>query len=96
MSENQPEIYSGNFENALFELIRQAVRTEVQVIVRHNEDRLLTINQVAQRLAVSKDWIYRNGKRLAFTRKLGPKIVRFSEIGLEKWLKDKGRYSKIV
>jgi predicted DNA-binding transcriptional regulator AlpA len=42
---------------------------------------------VAQRLSVSKDWVYRNGNKLTFTRKIGPKLVRFSEAGLQKWLK---------
>jgi excisionase family DNA binding protein len=81
------------FENAFSELVRQAVRAEVQEIVRliRDEDRLLTIDQVAQRLSVSRDWVYRNGKRLSFTRKLGPKMVRFSESGLQKWLKAKER-----
>lgn len=80
-------------ENAFSELVRQAVRAEVQEIVRliRDEDRLLTIDQVAQRLSVSKDWIYGNGKRLSFTRKLGPKLVRFSEAGLQKGFEGKER-----
>jgi excisionase family DNA binding protein len=53
------------------------------------QDRLLTIDQVAQQLSVSKDWVYRNGKKLTFSqKKLGPKMVRFSETGLQKWLKE--------
>jgi predicted DNA-binding transcriptional regulator AlpA len=66
------------------ELVRQGVRAEVQKIskVRRDEDRLLTIDQVAQRLSVSKDWVYRNGKGLIFMRKLGSKMFRFSETGL--------------
>ena len=44
-------------ENAFSELVRQAVRAEVQEIVRliRDEDWLLTIDQAAQRLSVSKD-----------------------------------------
>jgi excisionase family DNA binding protein len=93
MPETQVELYPGVLENALFELVRQAVRAEVQEIskLRRDDDRLLTTDQVAQRLSVSKDWVYRNGKKLTFTRKLGPKMVRFSEIGLQKWLKHKRR-----
>ncbi len=91
MPETKTQLYSGNLENALFELVRQAVRAEVQEISRRNDDRLLTIDQVAQRLSVSKDWVYRNGKKFTFPRKLGPKMIRFSEIDLQKWLKDKGR-----
>ena len=62
MPETKTQLYSGNLENALFELVRQAVRAEVEEISRRNDDRLLTIDQVAQRLSVSKDWVYRNGK----------------------------------
>jgi hypothetical protein len=58
-------IQSCVLENAFSELIRKAVRAEIREIVKRDEDRLLTIEQVAQRLAVSKDWVYRlrNGKR---------------------------------
>jgi excisionase family DNA binding protein len=93
MPETKAEVCPGVLENAFFDLIRHAVRAEFQEIskLRRDEDRLLTIDQVAQRLAVSKDWVYRNGSRLTFTRKLGPKMVRFSETGLQKWLENKGR-----
>ena len=52
------------FEIPFSELVRQAVRAEVQEIVKliRDEDRLLTIDQVAQRLSVSRDWVCRNGK----------------------------------
>jgi predicted DNA-binding transcriptional regulator AlpA len=72
MTETRTDISCGVLENAFSELVRQAVRAEVQDLVRatRDEDRLLTIDQVAQRLSVSKDWVYRNGKRLTFTKKL--------------------------
>jgi excisionase family DNA binding protein len=73
------------------DLVQRAVRAEIQEIVRliRRQDRLLTIDQVAQQLSVSKDWVYRNGKKLTFSqKKLGPKMVRFSETGLQKWLKE--------
>jgi excisionase family DNA binding protein len=93
MPETKLDMSHSVLENAFLELVRQAVRTEVQELLDliRDEDRLLTIDQVAQRLSVSKDWVYRNGKRLTFTRKLGPKMVRFSETGLQKWVRDKGR-----
>lgn len=89
MPDINEKTHSDNLENALFELVRQAVRAEVQEISRRNGDRLLTIDQVAETLCVSKDWIYRNNKRLTFARKLGPKMIRFSETDLQKWLKDR-------
>ena len=44
MPESKAETYFGSLENALFELVRQAVRAEVQEISIRNEDRLLTID----------------------------------------------------
>jgi excisionase family DNA binding protein len=76
---------------SLLELVRQAVRTEIQELLKlvRDERRLLTIDEVAQRLSVSKDWVYRNRKKLTSTKELGPKLVRFSEASLQKWLKEK-------
>ena len=70
MAAMKAEGSSSTLELTFSDLIRQAVRAEVQDIVR------LTIDEVAQRLGVSKDWVYRNGRRLTFTKKLGPKMVR--------------------
>jgi predicted DNA-binding transcriptional regulator AlpA len=51
-----------------------------------NEDRLLDIPEAARVLAVSSDWLYRHAKKLPFTRKLGPKMLRFSSDGIQKYL----------
>jgi excisionase family DNA binding protein len=90
MPETKANMSYSAFETAFSELVRQAMQAEVQEIVRfiRHQDRLLTIDQVAEQLFVSKDWVYRNGKKLTFTKKLGPKMVRFSEPGLQKWLKE--------
>ena len=71
MPGTKAEIYPGVLENALFELVRQAVRAEVQEIVRliRDEDRLLTIDHVSQRLSVSKDWVYRNAGEIRLHEK---------------------------
>ena len=59
MAETKSEMCPGVLESALFELVLQAVRAELREIakVRRDEDRLLTLDQVAQRLSVSKDWV---------------------------------------
>jgi len=49
-------------------------------------DRLLMAEEAAKTLAVSPDWLYRHAKRLPFTRKLGPKMLRFSYQGIQKYL----------
>jgi hypothetical protein len=47
-------------------------------------DRLLTVAQVAERLALSRKAVYRRAARWTFTRKSGWRTLRFSERGLEK------------
>ncbi|MGN6731689.1 MAG: helix-turn-helix transcriptional regulator [Candidatus Binatia bacterium] len=91
MAEIKAEASENVLENALSDLVRQAIRVEIQEIIKfiRQQDRLLTIDEVAQQLSVSKDWVYRHGKKLTFTKKLGPKMVRFSETGLQKWLKER-------
>ena len=45
-------------------------------------DRLLKIDEAAQKLRTSRDWLYRNSTRLPFTRRIG-RSIRFSERGLD-------------
>jgi len=75
---------------ALLGAIRQAVREEYQALMGQNGhregDRLLDAEQTAEILSVSPDWLYRHGSRLPFTRKLGPKMLRFSYQGIQKYL----------
>lgn len=49
-------------------------------------DELLTVDECAQRLRVSPDWLYRAHHRLPFTRRIG-KTLRFSANGLDVYLK---------
>jgi excisionase family DNA binding protein len=50
------------------------------------EDQLLDVEVAAQRLGVSKDYLYRHHAELPFTRRMG-KALRFSISGMEKWLR---------
>ena len=47
-------------------------------------DRNLGIAEAAERLGVSKDFLYRRAKRLPFTRRIGRRLL-FSAQGLEAW-----------
>ena len=49
-------------------------------------DRLLTVQEAATRLGVPPGWLYRRAKTLPFTRKLGPKTLRFDPDGLARWV----------
>jgi len=48
--------------------------------------RLLTVEDVAQKLGVAPDWLYRRAVRLPFTVRLG-RALRFSEEGLDRWIR---------
>jgi predicted DNA-binding transcriptional regulator AlpA len=52
----------------------------------NEQDRLLDAEEAAKILSVSVEWLYRNAKRLPFTRKLGHKMLRFSSVGIQKYL----------
>jgi len=52
-------------------------------------DRLLAVNETAKKLSVSTDWLYRNSSKLPFTRRLGPRKLRFSDRCIEKYIKSR-------
>jgi excisionase family DNA binding protein len=62
------------------------------------EDRLLTIDEAAEVLRVSKDWIYRNQrwKTLPFTVVLSPRKIRFSAKGLERFIEERQHAGECV
>ena len=66
----------------------------VQAMSREGEehlkagDRLLKADEVAERLNCETDWVYRNTDKLPFTRRLSSKQLRFSEKGLDKYIKN--------
>jgi len=75
--------------DAFLEAIRQAVREEIQAVHQNGQqagDRLLDADEAAEILAVSPDWLYRHSSRLPFTRKLAPRVLRFSYQGIQKFL----------
>lgn len=56
----------------------------------HTTDSLLTVDEVARRLGISKQEIYRRASAWPFTRRLGRRLLRFSSTGLEQWLRRRG------
>jgi len=75
-------------ELALEGLLRRIIREEIATLKSDSteEDRLLDAPEAAKLLTVSADWLYRHAKKLPFTRKLGPKMLRFSCLGIQKYL----------
>ena len=51
-------------------------------------DRLLTAEQVAERLHISTDYVYRHARQYPFMIREG-RNVRFSEVGLDRYLKQR-------
>ncbi len=49
-------------------------------------DRLFDVNEAAEMLGVDTRWLYRRADRLPFTRRLGPRTLRFSEAALRRWI----------
>ena len=86
---NEPTNISSLLVEALLRAIREAVREEMQAwhpTSSSDVDRLLDAREAALLLSVSEDWLYRNAKKLPFARKLGPKMLRFSASGIQKYL----------
>ena len=52
-------------------------------------DRLLTVADAASKLGVSRDWLYRQGPKLPFTVRLGPRRLRFSLRGIERYIRQR-------
>ena len=50
-------------------------------------DRLLVVGETARKLGTSKDWLYRHADTLPFTVRVGTKQVRFSEAGIDRFIR---------
>jgi excisionase family DNA binding protein len=49
---------------------------------------LLTVDQAAAKLGVSRDWLYRHAPTLPYTVHLG-RALRFSEAGIDRWIRQR-------
>ena len=73
----------------LLELLAGATAPELppQVVTSpETDDRLMTVEEVAARLDVTPQWVYRHAGEWSFTRRLGRRTLRFSEAGLRAYL----------
>jgi excisionase family DNA binding protein len=52
------------------------------------DDTLLTVDQAAERLGVSKDWLFRRSRTLPFVVRLG-RHLRFSNRGIDRYLRSR-------
>ena len=50
-------------------------------------DQLLTAAEAAKKLSATEDWLYRHANTLPFTVRVGKKHLRFSEAGIERYIR---------
>ncbi|HBA41092.1 MAG: hypothetical protein A2W10_04340 [Deltaproteobacteria bacterium RBG_16_55_12] len=81
---NPPALLAEALASILKPIVKEAVQEAING--HREEDRLLDAEQASRLLSVSSDWLYRHAKRLPFARKLGPKMLRFSSQGIQKYL----------
>jgi predicted DNA-binding transcriptional regulator AlpA len=52
-------------------------------------DRLLTVDEVARVLGVTRRWVQRRARRLPFARRISEHAIRYSESGLKRWMSNR-------
>ncbi len=60
-------------------------RQPLQAGATSENDRLLSVDEAAELLKVTPQWLYRHARGLPFSRRLSRKALRFSEAGLRRW-----------
>ena len=85
---SEPKNPPAQLAEALAEILEPIVKRAVQEAINghRDADRLLDAEKASKVLCVSEDWLYRHANKLPFTRKLGPKMLRFSYQGIQKYL----------
>ena len=61
--------------------------TSVETSPRAQSGQLLKVKEAASRLDVSEDWLYHQASRLPFAVRLGPRQLRFSAEGIERYIR---------
>ncbi len=62
-------------------------RPPAEIVPSVRPDRLLKAEELAERLAVPLDWVYRHQRQLPFRVRVGSRLVRFSESGFQRWVR---------
>ena len=63
-----------------------AARAETDAHIQQRGDRLLNVNQAAEKLGVKRDWLYRHHPDMPFRVRYG-RLLRFSELGIEDFIR---------
>jgi hypothetical protein len=67
-------------------LTARLIQSQISPVRDDGEDRLLTADEVGALLGVPKRWVQRRARRLPFARFISEHSVRYSELGLKRWL----------
>lgn len=70
--------------------LRAIIRDEIVKNGKGGDDRLVDADEAAKTLNVSVDWLYHNHKKLPFAKKLGRKLIKFSVVGINRWIATRG------
>lgn len=54
-----------------------------------SEDRLLLVDEAASMLGMTKDYLYKHADQLPFTVRPAPKQLRFSKLGIQKYIRQR-------
>lgn len=70
-------------------LTRLLSRGNSQGVTEPDGDRLLSAKEAAAKLGTTMDWLYRHADGLPFTVRVGKKQVRFSAVGIERYIRQR-------
>jgi predicted DNA-binding transcriptional regulator AlpA len=70
-------------------MLTTRIVVQQQPVPPETGDRLLTADEVAEALGVTKRWVQRRARRLPFARRLSEHAVRYSECGLRRWMENR-------
>lgn len=71
----------------LLRLVAETAKESAPAPVTNNQpDRLIGVEEAAELLGTSAKWLYAHWQELPFAQKLGPKSLRFSANGIQRWI----------
>jgi predicted DNA-binding transcriptional regulator AlpA len=71
-------------------LSARLLASQLSVTVQENSgERLLTAEEVATVLGVTRRWVQRRARRLPFARRISDHAIRYSETGLKRWMSNR-------
>ena len=72
---------------ALARMIGEGLHADHPSVVK--EDRLLTVEEASQKLSMSADYLYRHSAKLPFSVRTGRRQLRFSLLGIERYIRER-------